>query len=188
VLALPRGGVVAGYAVAQELQAPLDVLIVRKIGFPGQPELAIGAVAETGTVVLNRDIIAGHSVSGRYIEAEIERQKEEIVRRAGLYRGGRTLGSMKGRTIVLVDDGVATGATMKAAIAMLQREEIRKLVVGLPVAPQETAAELDRMVDELICLETPRDFTAVGEYYRNFNQTTDREVVELLHAAEKKAA
>lgn len=188
VLALPRGGVVTGHAVARELRAPLEVLIVRKMGIPGQPELAIGAVAETGSVVLNRDIIAGHGLSARYIEAETERQKEEIVRRVGLYREGRKLGSLKGRTIVLVDDGVATGATVKAAVAALEREHPAELIVGLPVAPPETAAELGHMVDQLICLEMPPDFTAVGEYYENFRQTTDREVIELLHSAAEKAA
>lgn len=188
VLALPRGGVVVGYEVAAALGLPLDILIVRKIGFPGQPELAIGAVCETGAVILNRDIIAMHMTSEAYITAEIERQKEEIVRRVGLYRGGRMISNLRGKTALLVDDGVATGATMKAGIKALREQNIRKLVACLPVAPRETAEELERMVDELVCLEKPSDFMAVGNYYENFSQTTDGEVIELLHQAARKAA
>lgn len=188
VLALPRGGVVVGFEIAVVLGLPLDVLIVRKIGFPGEPELAIGAVCETGAVVLNRDIIAMHNTSGAYITAEIERQKEEIVRRVGLYRGGRLISDLRGKTVLLVDDGVATGATMKAAIKALHEQNVRKLIACLPVAPRETAEELERMVDELICLERPGDFMAVGNYYLNFSQTTDSEVIELLHQSARKAA
>lgn len=188
VLALPRGGVVVGYGIAAILGLPLDVLIVRKIGFPGQPELAVGAVCETGAVIVNNDMIARHGTSGAYITAEIERQKEEIMRRIGLYRGGRMISGLQDKIILLVDDGVATGATMKAAIKALGQQNIRKLVVCLPVAPRETAEELQSMADELVCLEKPVDFLAVGNHYLNFSQTTDSEVVELLHQAAKKAA
>ena len=180
VLALPRGGVVTGFEIAHYLNAPLDVLIVRKIGFPGQPELAIGAISETETVVLNQSIISVYGVSNDYIQGEISRQKEEIIRRVELYRKGKKILEIEGKTIILVDDGVATGATVKAAIATLKKEKIKKLVVAMPVAPPDTAKELKGMVDEFICLETPWDFMAVGSYYDDFTQVSDTEVVEML--------
>lgn len=183
VLALPRGGVVPGFEVAKALNAPLDVLIVRKIGFPGQPEFAIGAVAETGAVSMNRSIVGRYNVSGDYIKEETARKKEEIARRVEMYRGGRSIENLEGRTIILVDDGVATGATMKAGIAALKKEKIGKLVIALPVAPPSTADELGDMADEVICLETPEDFAAVGGYYYDFTQVTDDEVVAMLNEA-----
>jgi len=182
VLALPRGGAVPGYEIARATGAPLDVLIVRKIGFPHQLELAIGAVSETGAVVLNQRIISDGGVTKKYIEDEISAQKKEIDRRIRLYRGGRRLGfeEVEGKTIILVDDGVATGATMKAAIATLKEEKIKRLIVAVPVSPLETADELRAMADEFVCLYTPSDFMAVGNYYRDFSQVTDEEVVEIL--------
>lgn len=187
VLALPRGGVVTGYEIAKTLGVPLDVLIVRKVGFPGEPELAVGAVAETGKTVINNSIISAYGVPESYIREEVERQKEEIRRRVNLYRGGRATGpllpNLAGKVVILVDDGVATGATIKAAIATLKEEQLKRLVVGLPVSPPETARELGRMADEFVCLLTPEGFTAVGAYYSDFRQTTDEEVVEMLKTA-----
>jgi putative phosphoribosyl transferase len=182
ILALPRGGAVPGLEIARATSAPLDVLIVRKIGFPGQLELAIGAVSETGAVVLNQRIISDGGVTKKYIEDEIYAQKKEIDRRIRLYRGGRQLGfkEVEGKTIILVDDGVATGATMKAAIATLKEEKIKRLIVAVPVSPLETADELRAMADEFICLYTPSDFMAVGNYYRDFTQVSDEEVAEIL--------
>ena len=180
VLALPRGGVVTGYEIARAIGAPLDVLIVRKVGFPYQPELAAGAVAETGSVVLNRDIISMGGLSEEAFRPEVDRQKEEIARRIVLYRAGRKLSNLRGKTVILVDDGIATGATMKAAITALRQENIAKLVVALPVGPPETVEVLRTMVDELICLETPLYFMAVGAHYGDFTQVTDEEVVKLL--------
>ncbi len=180
VLALPRGGVVTGAEIAAALGAPLDVLIVRKIGFPMQEELAIGGVSETGTVVLNQDIIEEGGVSSKYIDEEVTAQKEEISRRVKLYRDGKPLENLDGGTIILVDDGVATGATMKAAIAALKKEKIRRLVVAVPVSPISTAAELIAAVDEFICLHTPADFFSVGSYYSKFYQVTDDEVMNIL--------
>jgi putative phosphoribosyl transferase len=180
VLALPRGGVVTGYEISRHLNAPLDIVIVRKIGFPGQPELGIGAVSETGSIVLNDYIISGYGVSKEYIEREVSRLKEEIARRVKLYRKGKWLLNLKGKTIILVDDGVATGATMKAAITTLKEEKLNKLVVALPVAPASIAEEIEKMVDEFICIETHFDFMAVGSYYDNFTQVSDKEVVEIL--------
>jgi len=180
ILALPRGGAVPGFEIARVIGAPLDVLIVRKIGFPGQLELAVGAVSETGTIVLNQHIISDGEVSQKYIEDEIAAQKKEIDRRMRLYRGGRRLEKVEGKTIILVDDGVATGATMKAGIATLREEKIEKLIVAVAVSPLETADELRTMADEFICLYTPSDFMAVGNYYRDFSQVTDEEVAEIL--------
>jgi putative phosphoribosyl transferase len=180
VLALPRGGVVTGLEIARVINAPLDILIVRKMGYPGNEELAIGAISETGTVVLNERIISTSGIPTKYIEDEITRQKEEIVRRTRLYRGGKSLEKLEGKTIILVDDGVATGATMKAAIATLKMEKIGRLVVSIPVSPIQTADELRMMADEFIYLNIPEDFKAVGNYYRDFSQVSDDEVVEIL--------
>jgi predicted phosphoribosyltransferase len=188
VLALPRGGVVTGYEVARALNVPLDVLIVRKIGFPGQQELAIGAVSETGTVVLNQSIVSMGDLSKTYIDAEIKAHKEEIARRTAIYRAGADLPRLEGKTVVLVDDGVATGATIKAAIETLKQEKPGKLVVALPVGPPDTVDVLRTMVDELVCLETPRAFLAVGRHYQDFTQTSDQEVVDLLKRSSAKAA
>jgi putative phosphoribosyl transferase len=180
VLALPRGGVVNGFEIARRLKCPLDILIVRKIGFPGQPELAIGAVAETGAVVLNEDVISMGRVSEEYIKQESEKQKEEIRRRRELYRGGKGLPALEGKTVILVDDGVATGATMKAAISALKEEKLKKLVVGLPVASVEARESIGGMVDKMVCLQSPPGFMAVGGYYEDFTQVTDEEVVDML--------
>ena len=184
VLALPRGGVVVGFEIAAQLKADLDVLIVRKIGFPWQPELAAGAVSETGTVVMNREILSSSSgAMDAYIEQETAQQKEEIVRRVALYRKGAAIKALKDRTVILVDDGVATGATMKAAIEALKKEGIRKLVVAVPVAPPLTAEELRGMADEFLCIGTPPDFMSVGSHYFDFTQVTDEEVVQMLEKA-----
>jgi putative phosphoribosyl transferase len=180
VLALPRGGVVTGVEVARRLKASLDVLIVRKIGHPWQPELAVGAVSETGTVVYNEDVVSSVGVTKEYLRAEVARQKEEIARRIQLYRGGQKIEKLTGKTVILVDDGVATGATMKAAIETLKKEKIEKLIVAVPVAPPSTAAELRSMADIFVCLEIPEDFMAVGSYFGDFTQVTDLDVVKLL--------
>ncbi|OHE57697.1 MAG: phosphoribosyltransferase [Thermodesulfovibrio sp. RBG_19FT_COMBO_42_12] len=180
VLALPRGGVATGYEIAHYLNVPLDIIIVRKIGFPGQPEFGIGAVSETGTVVLNEITISAYGVTKDYIENEISGQKEEISRRVKLYRKGKKLPDLKGKIVILVDDGVATGATMKAAIVTLKEEKLDKLIVALPVGHPDVADEIEQMADEFICIETPLDFMAVGAYYHDFTQVSDAEVIELL--------
>jgi putative phosphoribosyl transferase len=156
---------------------------VRKIGFPGQPELAIGAVAETGAVVLNEKIIAMGGVSDDYISNETARQKDEIERRKELYRRGERVPPLEGKTVILVDDGVATGATMKAAISALKQERLGKLVVALPVASADAQESIGDMVDEMVCLQAPLDFMAVGGYYQDFTQVTDEEVVDTLKRA-----
>jgi putative phosphoribosyl transferase len=183
ILALPRGGVVTGYELARALNLRLDVLIVRKIGYPGQPELALGAVSETGTVVLNQSIVSSGVLSKEFIPTEIEHQKQEIARRIAMYRSGKGLDNLEGKTVILVDDGVATGATIKAAIGTLKQENLAKLVVALPVGPPETIHSFKTMVDEVICLDTPLPFIAVGNHYQDFAQVSDEEVVDLLKKA-----
>jgi putative phosphoribosyl transferase len=185
VLGLPRGGVVVAYEIAGALRCPLDILIVRKIGFPGDPEFAVGAVSETGTVVVNESIVADYRVSKDYLEQEAARQKIEIAQRIALYRGGRGVPPLEGKTVILVDDGVATGATLKAAISTLKKERLGRLVVALPVASQSAERQLSVMADEWVCLDTPASFMAVGQFYTNFAQTEDEEVVAMLRESEE---
>lgn len=183
VLALPRGGVTVGFEIARQLDCPLDVLIVRKIGCPGNPELAAGAISETGTLVRNEEVIAFQRIPEEFFAAEIARQRQEIDRRLASYREGRSIGSLTDRTILLVDDGVATGASLKAAVATLRQEGLAELVVAVPVAPPETAREMAAQVNAWVCLETPANFAAVGQFYRDFRQVEDAEVVALLKTA-----
>jgi putative phosphoribosyl transferase len=188
VLALPRGGVVTGVAVANQLKVPLDVFIVRKIGHPMQPELAAGAISETGSIVYNEEVVASVGITREYLRGEAARQRDEIARRVQMYRGGQKLVSLKGKTIILVDDGVATGATMKTAIESLRREQVGKLIVAVPVAPSDTAAILRKIADIFVCLEVPDDFMAVGSYYAEFRQIMDAEVVALLGDLQERGA
>jgi len=183
ILALPRGGVVVGYEIAHALHVPLDVFVVRKLGFPGRPELAAGAVAETGAIVWNKDVLSLYGVSKAYLDPELEREKEEIRKRVTLYRGGRKLPKLAGKVLILVDDGLATGATAKAAIAALKQERPKRLVTAVPVAPADTALEFGRLVDTFVCLETDPAFYAIGAYYLDFTQVADREVTDLLNKA-----
>lgn len=180
VLGLPRGGVTVAHEIAGALGCRLDILIVRKIGFPGNPELAAGAVSETGSVVFNEDIVSAYGVGKAYLERETSRQQEEIARRITLYRGGRGIPPLEGKTVILVDDGVATGATLKAAISTLKEERLARLVVAMPVASRSAAHELSAMVDEWVCLLAPAGFMAVGQFYSDFTQVEDEDVVAML--------
>ncbi len=188
VLALPRGGVVIGDEIAQALNVPLDVIIVRKIGFPGQPELAVGAVAESGNVVFNEDLMAEGRLSRDLLKRAIDHQKNEIARRVVLYRSGKGLPDLNDTTVILVDDGVATGATIMAAISALKDEKVAKLIVALPVGPPETVGVLRRMANKLVCLETPFVFRAVSTYYYDFTQVSDDQVVSILRKSSAKVA
>jgi putative phosphoribosyl transferase len=180
VLAIPRGGVVVGYEVAQSLKVPLDVIITRKIGAPDNPELAIGAVAEDGTYILDNSLVEMLGVPQEYIEAEVERQKTEIKRRLQKYRGNAAAPRLAGREVIVVDDGVATGSTLKAALLSLTKVGAKSVTVAVPVGPSDTVKELKRHADRVVCLHTPEPFYAIGEFYADFDQTTDEEVTELL--------
>jgi len=182
VLGIPRGGVVVAVEVAQALGASLDVFIARKLGAPHNPELAVGAVASSGEVVLDQHLIAALGVPQSYLEAEIERQRAEIQRRMKAYRGDRPAPDFKDKTVILTDDGVATGATMRAAIQALKATELGELIVALPVGPPDTIQELADMVDRMVCLLTPTFFWAVGGFYMDFSQTSDAEVIQLLQS------
>jgi putative phosphoribosyl transferase len=180
VLGVPRGGVVVAYEVAQALGAPLDVYITRKIGAPNNPELAIGAVASDGTLVLDHDLIERIGVSDRYVQEETARQRQEIKRRLAAYRGSRPEADLHGKTVVLVDDGVATGATTLASLRAIKARQPTKLILAVPVGPEDTIQVLASEADQVVCLYTPDLFWAVGAFYSAFDQTTDAEVIQLL--------
>ena len=183
VLALPRGGVPVGYEVAHALHAPLDVLVVRKLGTPGQEELAMGALAPGGITVLNREVIQALEIPQQIIDAAVGREQSELERREREYREGRPAADVKGRAVIVVDDGVATGSSMRVAARALRKQGAREIVVAVPVAARSTCEEFQGEVDDLICVATPEPFWAVGQWYRNFSQTTDDEVRELLARA-----
>jgi putative phosphoribosyl transferase len=180
VLALPRGGLPVAFEVAQALNAPLDVFVVRKLGVPGHDELAMGAIATGGVRVLNDDVVGYLGLSDAAIDRVMEKEKRELERRERIYRGDRTPPNVQGRTVILVDDGLATGSTMRAAVAALRKQQPSHIVVAVPVASPEACAELGSEVDEIVCAATPRPFLGVGRWYRDFSQTTDEEVHELL--------
>jgi predicted phosphoribosyltransferase len=180
VLALPRGGVPVGYEVSRALGAPLDVFLVRKLGAPGYEELAMGAVATGGVRVLNDEIVRGLEISEHEIDAAVARELRELSRRARLYRGDRPPPDVAGRTVILADDGLATGATMRAAVAALRQQHPARIVVAVPTASPDTCEALKAEADDVICAMTPEPFFAVGHWYEDFTQTTDNEVRELL--------
>ena len=179
VLAIPRGGVIVGDVVARELGVPLDVVVPRKVGAPGNPELAIGAVAP-GIRVLDTRMVRALGVSERYLEREIATQEAEIERRQQVYRGGRPSQPVSGRVAIVVDDGVATGSTAVAALRWARAQGAERVVLAVPVAPPQTIDRLRVEADEVVALETPQPFLAVGEWYRDFDQTTDEQVVSAL--------
>lgn len=183
VLALPRGGVVVGYEVARALGASLDIIVARKLGAPYQPELGIGAVAPGDVRVLDDAAIHLLGISKAQIEQTVAEERREVERRLQCYRGDRPLPYLGGRTVILVDDGLATGVTARAAIQAIRRQAPRRLVLAVPVCPPETAEALRPLVDDLVALSTPPDFHAVGLWYETFAQTTDDEVIALLERA-----
>ncbi|MEA2162042.1 MAG: putative phosphoribosyl transferase [Thermoanaerobaculia bacterium] len=185
VLALPRGGVPVGFEVASALSAPFDVFIVRKLGVPGQEELAMGAIASGGVRVLNDDVVRYASIPQRVIDRVAAAEQIELERREESYRGKRPPVDVAGRTVIIVDDGLATGSTMRAAIQALRNRNAREVIVSVPVAAKETCAEMRVLVDDIVCLRTPSPFQAVGLWYDDFSQTSDAEVHELLERAAK---
>ncbi len=183
VLALPRGGVPVGYEVATRLHLPLDVYVVRKLGVPGHSELAMGALAGDGTCVLDDRLISAGGLAGKAVDDVIAREAQEIRRREKAYRDGRPQADVAAKTVILVDDGLATGATMRAAVTALRRRAPAEIVVAVPVAARQTCAALRQVADRVICPATPEPFFAVGLFYENFDQTSDEEVRRLLAQA-----
>jgi putative phosphoribosyl transferase len=180
VLALPRGGVPVAYEVAKALNLPWDICLVRKLGVPAHKELAMGAIASDGVRVLNYDVVSWLNISSKTIDEVAARELRELQRRDHAYRGNRPSPDVKNRTIILVDDGLATGSTMRVAITVLRQEQPQSIIVAVPVAPQSICKELQAEVDKVVCLRTPEPFYAIGLWYENFSQTTDDEVRELL--------
>lgn len=185
VVALPRGGVPVGFEVASALQAPLDVLVVRKIGCPGEPELGIGAIGEGGVRLLNDELITALGVSPSEVEAVVRRETAELERRVHRYRRGREPTDVDGRLVIVVDDGLATGFTARSGIAVLRARGARRVVLAVPVGPTGTVAELRQVADEVVCPHVRDDFFGIGQNYGDFGQTTDEEVVDLLAAADR---
>jgi len=185
VLALPRGGVPVAYEVARALDAPLDVFLVRKLGFPGQEELAMGAIASGGTRVLNTSLLRRLHIPEDAVDAVASRELRELQRRESAYRGSNPPPSARDRTVILVDDGLATGATMHAAAAALRAQEPKRIVVAVPVGAPSSCEEFGGVVDEVVCAETPEPFHAVGQWYDDFSQTTDEEVRRLLEVSRR---
>ena len=188
VLAIPRGGVVVGYEISKALNLPLDVIIPHKIGAPDNPELAIGAMTEDGTIILDEALVAYIGVPKSYIKEESERQKREIERRLKMYRQDEPYPNLKGRDVIVVDDGIATGSTMKAALASVKNRGAKTVTVAVPVGPPSTIKELKRQADRVVFLYTPEYFQAIGQFYTDFNQTIDEEVIQLLKKANRKNA
>lgn len=183
VIGLPRGGVIPAFEVAQALNLPLDIVVPRKLGAPYNPELAVGAITEDGTIIFNESIMRQLNLSPTDLTPIIEAEKEEAARRLSLYRSSRPPLDMNGKTVLLVDDGIATGATMRAAIASARARGAKKIIVAIPVAPADTINLIKQEVDDLICLLTPIQFWGVGGFYNKFTQTTDNEVIELMQKA-----
>lgn len=186
VLALPRGGVPVAFEVARALHAPLDVLIVRKLGTPGQEELAMGAITSGGVRVLNHEVVRNLNISEAEIDSVTAKEQQELERRDRLYRGQRAAPEVRNRTIILVDDGIATGTTIRVAVAALKTQAPARLVVAVPVAPLSTCQELRKEVDQVVCLMSPEDFWAISLWYQEFTQTSDQEVCSLLERANRK--
>jgi putative phosphoribosyl transferase len=180
VMGLARGGVVVAHAVAQALQLPLDVIVIRKVGAPDQEELAIGAVDEEGDGFFNQGIIRSLNISSSYIQKEVDRQKKVAGERAALYRKGKKKIDIEGQTVIVVDDGIATGASVRAALLGLKKKGAGRVVLAVPVAAADTLKSLSKEVDETVCLYAPSDFMAVGQFYQKFHQTSDEDVIKLL--------
>lgn len=179
ILAVPRGGVVIGAALAERLALPLDVILTKKIGHPGNPEFAIGAVSLTGEAV-DAALLEREGIPASYVESMVARIRESLWQRYRLYRGTSRPMSVAGKTVILADDGAATGRTLLAAIELLRRDGAERIVVAIPVGPPDAVEALRRAADETVCLEIPEDFMAIGEYYRDFSQVADQEALDLL--------
>ncbi len=180
VLGLPRGGVITAYEVAHKLNLPLDIIIARKIGAPNNPEFAIGAIIEDGTIMIDQDIISVYNISQEYLNLELKNNKQEIERRVKLYRKNKAPLDLKDKTVIIVDDGIATGLTVLAAIQSVKKRQAKCVIVATPVAAQDSLEKIKKLVDKVFCLHAPFYFGAVGAFYNNFEQVSNEEVVELL--------
>jgi putative phosphoribosyl transferase len=187
VLGIPRGGVAVAFEVATVLNAPLDICLVRKLGVPGNQELAMGAISAGGFQVLNEDLLDWMRISGHTIAEVADRELQELQQHDQIYRGERPQPTIHDRIVIVVDDGLATGATMRAAIGMLKHQQPQRLIIAVPVAPLDTCNELKSEVDEMVCLMTPKHFSEIGRWYENFTQTTDEQVCELLAVVARQA-
>jgi putative phosphoribosyl transferase len=185
VLALPRGGVPVGYAVAKALRAPLDVMVVRKLGVPGHEEFAMGAIASGGEYVLNDDLVQTMGIPGQLIEATARRELAELARREQLYRAGAPPLQLRGCAVIVVDDGLATGATMEVAVKAVRKAQPARVIVAVPVGAPDTCSEMGKEADEVVCFCTPEPFQSVGQWYEDFSQTSDEEVQKLLEEAKR---
>ena len=185
VLGLPRGGVVVAFEIAQGLNLPLDLIVTRKIGAPDSPEFAIGAITEKGESVFDETTISIYGINQKYIDEEIKKEKKEAERRLKVYRGNRPLLNLQGKTAILVDDGVATGLTLRAAIRSVKTKNAKQIIVAVPVIAQDSLEKIKNEVDEIIYLDSPLYFSAVGSFYESFIQTEDEEVVELMNKIKK---
>jgi putative phosphoribosyl transferase len=185
ILALPRGGVEVGFEVAKILQAPLDVLVTRKIGSLNDPEFGIGAISEGNEQILNESTVNFLRIPKKDLEQAIEKEQKELNRRVAIYREGRPIPSLENRTVILVDDGVATGVTARAAIASIRKQKPKQVILASPVCAYNAVREFQHLADRVICLTTPADFSAVGIWYRSFEQVTDEKVVKLLRQSRK---
>jgi putative phosphoribosyl transferase len=180
ILALPRGGVPVAYQVAKILDLPMDIFLVRKLGVPGQEELAMGAIASGGVRVLNHDVITTLQIPESIIDTVAEKEQRELERREKFYRPDAPAYNLTNKTVILIDDGLATGATMKAAAEALKQQKVNKIIIAVPVAAESTCRELSTLVDDIVCALTPEPFYGVGYWYDDFSQTSDAEVIELL--------
>lgn len=180
ILALPRGGVIVAYEVAKDLKAQLDIVVPRKIGAPGNPEFAIGAITESGEGIFDEAALEYLQVNEKYIRKTVAEEQKEAKRRLKVYRCGRKAVPLRGRTVILIDDGIATGSTMRAAIKSVLARAARSVIVAVPVMPADRVSAFEKEVDELVYLDAPYDFAAVGQFYEYFEQTTDEEVVKIM--------
>jgi putative phosphoribosyl transferase len=183
VLALPRGGVPVAFVVARAIEAPLDVFLVRKLGVPGHPELAMGAIASGGVRVVSPDVLSWYGIPDSVVDRVAREEQVELERRERTYREGRSPVDLRDRVVLLVDDGLATGASMEAAVEAVRKHSPSRIVVAVPVGAPDTCRKLEQVADEVVCARMPRSFAAVGQWYHDFAQTTDEEVRELLHDA-----